>query len=843
MSTQQNPPNPHGPAGGAHGPPGGGPPGGLPPGVYPPNSNGGSNNPPPDSYFTESRKGEVNELRQLLSNFNVERDQNRKRDIIKKVIAYMTLGIDVSRLFSEMMMAIETRDLVVKKMVYLFLCNYATANPELAQMCTNTLQKDCSNDDPMVRGLALRALCSLNLPEMVEYISEPLRKSLTDHHGYVRKTGVMGILKLWHLDKEVFERCNFIDVLYDMLRDSDVNVVSNCILVLNEIMAKSDDGGMAINRPIILHLLNRIHEFSEFGILAVLNLVPRYRPANEEELYQIMNLLDPLLRTSNSGAVLATVQGFLSLSSQFEGKDVMQRQIVERVKAPILTLATGGTPELVYCLFKHVDMLISLCPNAFDDEYRQFYVRYNEPTHVQYLKVQILAKLVSPFNAADIVAELGEYVCDADSHLSRLAVRSLARVARSNAGGEGCAETIVHKLVEFLDLDIGHVSAEAANALKDVIRKHPSLRNIMAPPLTRALRFVSEPVGKASVIWLLGEMGDIIHEAPYSLEKLINSYDDIQDPGIKIALLTATMKLFFKRPPEVQKMLGKLLKVATDDVSSHDLHDRALLYHRLLKTSPKTVEVVVCGSSPTVSLDQRFTEEDNTEKNKELMKEFNTLAIMYGQTAENFIAPEYQIKFVMMSEDQVDAGPVEQLNVTPAPPPVATDTEALQDQFQQTDISEPPAPAPSAVDTVVDLLGFGDPAPVVAAPPTSSIALSSNVNMDGDAYQSLWGAQANPILSLQIPLRNLPSTTTDVESSLANVNILTMASGELPTELKFFLYAQEAPAGVTFLLQLVVKKPPSAIQLDVEIKTSPGGDREKADQLVELMKGALAAYV
>jgi AP-4 complex subunit beta-1 len=57
----------------------------------------------PDSYFTESRKGEINELRNLLRGFAMERDPQRKRDIIKKVIAYMTLGIDVSRLFSEMM--------------------------------------------------------------------------------------------------------------------------------------------------------------------------------------------------------------------------------------------------------------------------------------------------------------------------------------------------------------------------------------------------------------------------------------------------------------------------------------------------------------------------------------------------------------------------------------------------------------------------------------------------------------------------------------------------------------------------------------------------------------------
>jgi AP-4 complex subunit beta-1 len=258
-----------------------GPPG-APSGSHPtgPPAAGGGGPGRDDSYFTESRKGEVNELRQLLRTFGTERDKQRKREIMKKVIAYMTLGIDVSRLFTEMMLAIETRDLVIKKMVYLFLCNYAETHPDLAQMCTNTLVKDSGNEDPMVRGLALRALCSLRLPQMIEYTSEPLRRSLQDGHAYVRKTGVMGILKMYHLNKEEFDKASFNDILYDMLRDPDPSVVTNCILVLNEIMA--DSGGMALNRAVMLHLLNRIHEFSEFGILSVLDLVPRYIPANDE---------------------------------------------------------------------------------------------------------------------------------------------------------------------------------------------------------------------------------------------------------------------------------------------------------------------------------------------------------------------------------------------------------------------------------------------------------------------------------------------------------------------------------------------------------------------------------
>jgi len=41
--------------------------------------------------------GNLTTTLQLLKNINIERDPKRKRDVIKKVIAYMTLGIDVSR--------------------------------------------------------------------------------------------------------------------------------------------------------------------------------------------------------------------------------------------------------------------------------------------------------------------------------------------------------------------------------------------------------------------------------------------------------------------------------------------------------------------------------------------------------------------------------------------------------------------------------------------------------------------------------------------------------------------------------------------------------------------------
>lgn len=52
------------------------------------------------------------------------------------------------------------------------------------------------NEDPLVRGLALRSLCSLKLESILEYVDRPLQRGLTDISAYVRKTAVLGVLKV-----------------------------------------------------------------------------------------------------------------------------------------------------------------------------------------------------------------------------------------------------------------------------------------------------------------------------------------------------------------------------------------------------------------------------------------------------------------------------------------------------------------------------------------------------------------------------------------------------------------------------------------------------------------------
>ena len=42
------------------------------------------------------------------------------------------------------------------------------------------------------------------------------------------------------------------------------------------------------------------------------------------------------------------------------------------------------------------------------DEFRQFFVRYNEPPHIKHLKVGLLPLISNASNARDIASELGE---------------------------------------------------------------------------------------------------------------------------------------------------------------------------------------------------------------------------------------------------------------------------------------------------------------------------------------------------------------------------------------------------------------------------------------------------
>lgn len=745
------------------------------------------------SKYFDTKRGEVNDLKALLRNQTVERDPRRKREVIKKVIAYMTLGIDVSSLFGEVVMASATTDIVLKKMCYLFLSTYAASNEELATLCINTMTRDCQDSDPLVRGLALRSLSSLGLSTVTEYLLPVLLKGLKDHAAYVRRNAVVAVIKLYTLDKGVVIENGLVDLVTNMLRDPDPQVSASCLMVLAEIQL--EQGGIHLDKDLVIHLLNRIRDYNEWGQSFVLHLLAKYKPESEEETFQIMNVLDGCLRVASSAVVLATTKIFLFYADSLRH---IKDQIYMRLKQPTLTLMANPSPEIRYSVLKHVEVMVSRCPGIFDSEFKLFYLNYNEPSPLKFTKLRILPQLTNETNIHELVHELTEYVQDVDPEISKRAIVAFGRIAVNIPGG---ADGIINQLLEFIsNIDLETVRTEAVVVIKDLLRKYPDRSTDVLPALPRCLRLIENPKGKAAVVFMLGEFGVDMRQTPYLLESLIETYDDEASVEVKAALLTAVMKVFFRRAPEVHAMLIQLLTIMLNDTSDTNLHDRALLYYRLLRHDVQEAKrCVTCPKDPVAE----FAEERLSGLKQQLFEEFNTLSILYDQPAEQFV-----------DEKHLENSAMPTLGFAAS----AMASHQQQSQAQSYAINTQSSSHGAASD---DLLGWNQGGANHDSNARQPWSLQGNVSLDQETFQAQWEAN-EAAANLDLYLSSCPSAE-EIEKLASDNRIYCMASGDLGDALKFFFFGRDSN-NVLHLAEVQLDK--TSCQLTATIKSEDPADAQ-----------------
>ncbi len=115
----------------------------------------------------------------------------------------------------------QTEDLEQKKLVYLYLMNYAKTQPELVILAVNTFVKDTDDPNPLVRALAIRTMGCLRAEKIIDYLCDPLQKCLRDENPYVRKTAALCVAKLYDLKPELVLENGFLDQLQEMVSDSN----------------------------------------------------------------------------------------------------------------------------------------------------------------------------------------------------------------------------------------------------------------------------------------------------------------------------------------------------------------------------------------------------------------------------------------------------------------------------------------------------------------------------------------------------------------------------------------------------------------------------------------------
>lgn len=139
---------------------------------------------------------------------------------------------------------------------------------------------------------------------------------------------------------------------------------------------------------------------------------------------------------------------------------------------------------------------------------------------------------------------------------------------------------------------------------------------------------------------------------------------------MQLALLTATVKLFIKRPTAGQHLVPKVLKWATEHTDNPDLRDRGYIYWRLLSTDPAAAASIVLSEKPQLMPNE--AEMMDRGVLDRLLLHAGTLASIYAKEPQDFIRGS-RPRF-LQSRESSSAPPSsssqQQSSINPPPPPM-----------------------------------------------------------------------------------------------------------------------------------------------------------------------------
>eukprot|EP00126_Sphaerothecum_destruens_P006877 Sdes_comp19568_c0_seq1m11246 len=576
-------------------------------------------------YFSTTKKGEIYELKAEL---NAEKKGTRK-EAVKKVIASMTVGKDVSSLFPDVVNCMQTDNLELKKLVYLYLMNYAKSQPDMAIMAVNTFVRDCSDPNPLIRALAIRTMGCIRVDKITEYVCEPLRKCLRDDDPYVRKTAAVCVAKLYDINPHLVEEEGFLDMLRDLLSDPNPMVVANAVASLSELNDVNGNNQIfEITTSTLNKLLAALNECTEWGQIFILDSLAQYTPEDSQRAISICERVTPRLQHANSAVVLSAVKvimKYMEIISDVEFVHIMSRKL-----APPLVTLLSSEPEVQYVALRNINLIVQKRPNVLKQEMKVFFVKYNDPIYVKLEKLDIMIRLTTEQNITQVLAELKEYATEVDVDFVRKAVRAIGRCAiKIEQASERCIDT----LLALITTKVNYVVQEAIVVIKDIFRKYPNRYESIIAKLCESLDTLDEPEAKGSMIWIIGEYAERIDNADELLETFLEVFSD-ETIQVQLQLLTAIVKLFLKRPAGTQELVQKVLSLATQDSDNPDLRDRGFIYWRLLSTDPAAAKAVILSEKPLIADE---TDVLDTPLLDELIQHISTLAAVYHKPPSAFV--------------------------------------------------------------------------------------------------------------------------------------------------------------------------------------------------------------
>uniref|UniRef100_A0A1E1XLB5 AP-3 complex subunit beta n=1 Tax=Amblyomma sculptum TaxID=1581419 RepID=A0A1E1XLB5_AMBSC len=550
-----------------------------------------------------------------------------KLEAMKRIIGMIAKGKDASELFPAVVKNVVSKNLEVKKLVYVYLVRYAEEQQDLALLSISTFQRALRDPNQLIRASALRVLSSIRVPVIVPIMMLAIKDAVSDMSPYVRKTAAHAIPKLYRLDPDQKEQ--LVEVIEKLLADKTTLVVGSAVMAFDEVCPERID---LVHRN-YRKLCNLLVDVEEWGQVEIILMLTRYartqfvdpnaaaaagaedddaRPEDDEErgpaldpdLRLLLRNCKPLLQSRNSAVVMAVAQLYYHLAPRSE--------VALVVKSLIRLLRSHR--EIQTVVLSNVASMSTRCRGLFEPFLRSFFVRSSDPTHIKLLKLEVLTNLAGETNVPVILREFQTYVASADTEFVAATIQSIGRCASTIPE---VADTCLNGLVALLSNRNEAVVAESVVVIKKLLQMKPSEHRDIIGHMAKLMDSIAVPMARASILWLLGEYADRVPKiAPDVLRKVAKTFIQEEDI-VKLQTLNLAAKLYLTNPKQTRLITQYVFSLAKYD-QNYDIRDRVRFLRQLVMpqgetggTLHKHAKKFLLASKPAPVLQSKFEDRDH----------------------------------------------------------------------------------------------------------------------------------------------------------------------------------------------------------------------------------------
>lgn len=584
------------------------------------------------SIFQSNKKHD--DLKQML-------DSNKdslKLEAMKRIIGMIAKGKDASELFPAVVKNVVSKNIEVKKLVYVFLQRYAEEQQDLALLSVSTFQRALKDPNQLIRASALRVLSSIRVSLIIPIVMLAIKESAQDMSPYVRKTAAHAIPKLYSLDPEQKE--DLILVIEKLLSDKTTLVVGSAVMAFEEVCPER----IELVHKNYKKLCNLLVDVDEWGQVLIINMLTRYArtqfidPNLEDEVVSdqedkpfydgsseseksdrkpsytldadhrlLLRQTKPLLQSRNAAVVMAVAQLYHHIAPK---NDV---NLVAKALIRLLRSRKEVQSIVLTCI---ASMSVNR-KQIFELYLKSFFVRtYDDPTHIKLLKLDILTNLATGASIGIILREFQTYVQSNDKDFVAATIQAIGKCA---ATIPEVTETCLTGLVHLLSNHNEYVVAESVVVIKKLLQSNDTQQHkqrIIAQ-MSKLLDFITVPAARASILWLIGEYNEHVPRiAPDVLRKLAKSFCD-EETYVKLQVLNLAVKLTVSNPQQTSALANYVFNLARYD-AHYDVRDRARFLKPFVSTSREQRSLITChadkiflASKPAPQIENRYTGREN----------------------------------------------------------------------------------------------------------------------------------------------------------------------------------------------------------------------------------------